>query len=938
MAVEDPTKKQIEEVDPEVAKILGLEDSFDLDQEEYLTLLKEKMVEARMNESKFSSEQAMKITEEYKKVKGAKGTKFTAAKKGINVDSFFNKKPQGEGSNQKPVTDPAKLLPGSGGALANYQPPEPEPEQEKQVDNNSKKIGEIEKFLNGSLLDIVKEIRGLTESILSILQKQSSADKKGSELSRREREKTGKEGKEKDLEGKKEEKKGLGLINKILKPFTSIFDTIKNFIMMVLLGSLVNWLFTVLQNPMTLLKPIQGLIDGITGFFNTVIQFIDKMVVQPVRNFIDAINSALNGFIGLLNGALKMLPGSPQIGSANIPNIPQAPELQAPNITGEPKNPEPKPTAGPPINLKFTGGEVRPPKVVKKETGGSIPGNAADKKKLSFNDTVSREGGNVSSKTTSFNVSGLGPDKHLTALSTGEYVLKKGAADWLGGPVYLDNINKIFGGTTERRVANLGDIKIEAKSTGGQIGGSSGYNGARGSSGSNGARGSGGSSGSDGARGSSGASSSGGSSNGFKIGDRIFSPTEYSKNVISTRYITIGKNPPKSYVLGYVRDSASSGKYTIKMVNKLVSSAGLGKLVGKSDKLTGVLPSSPEGQSILKSANVADYFRTVVGTAKMFKLELKYDKDADIQYWYNQAYQTHYNDWKDKLGVSDEKAKQMASVAAAEFAISKSKGSKGSWLPGSPQSKAPESLRYQGVETDNLSGPESTDSSAADAPKDDKTLKFDDSALTSGTIYGDPAKDSYVTPSAPLIPTRSESRNPQSETGEPKKSTQSQPSSPLIPSAPTSSSSLSEDQLNKMSVDQLSKMLDPSKVGASNPAVFEAATRAREEGKAQGLTGEVLEKKVLIASILAKKGGSSSAVSSPTTSPSIAPGKPPNIPGVPESQPSVSMLPLPSVGKGGNPQSGMTKTGSTPVVYFNSYDSSEAAIITTAALYNIWGM
>jgi uncharacterized membrane protein YgcG len=930
MAVEDPTKKQIEEVDPEVAKILGLEDNFDLEYDEYMQLLRETIVKSSFDEkSKLSEDDLAKLANERKRIRDLKGSKFTAAKKGINVDSFFNKKPQGQGTNQKPVTDPAKLLSGSGGALANYQPPEPEQEQEKQVDNNSKKIGEIEKFLNGSLLDIVKEIRGLTESILSILQKQSSADKKGSELSRREREKTGKEGKEKDLEGKKEEKKGLGLINKILKPFTSIFDTIKNFIMMVLLGSLVNWLFTVLQNPMTLLKPIQGLIDGITGFFNTVIQFIDKMVVQPVRNFIDAINSALNGFIGLLNGALKMLPGSPQIGSANIPNIPQAPELQAPNITGEPKNPEPKPTAGPPINLKFTGGEVRPPKVVKKETGGSIPGNAADRKKLSFNDTVSREGGNVSSKTTSFNVSGLGPDKHLTALSTGEYVLKKGAADWLGGPVYLDNINKMFGGTTERKVANLGDIKIEAKSTGGQIGGSSGSNGARGSSGS---------SGSNGARGSSGASSSGGSSNGFKIGDRIFSPTEYSKNVISTRYITVGKNPPKSYVLGYVRDSASSGKYTIKMVNKLVSSAGLGKLVGKSDELTGVLPSSPEGQSILKSANVADYFRTVVGTAKMFKLELKYDKDADIQYWYNQAYQTHYNDWKDKLGVSDEKAKQMASVAAAEFAISKSKGSKGSWLPGSPQSKAPESLRYQGVETDNLSGPASADSPAADAPKDDKTLKFDDAALTSGTIYGDPAKDSYASPSTPLIPTGPGSRNPQSETGEPKKSTQSQPSTPLIPSSPPSSSSLSEDQLNKMSVDQLSKMLDPSKVGASNPAVFEAATRAREEGKAQGLTGEVLEKKVLIASILAKKGGASSAVSSPTTSPSIAPGKPPNIPGVPESQPSVSMLPLPSVGKGGNPQSGMTKTGSTPVVYFNSYDSSEAAIITTAALYNIWGM
>lgn len=911
MAVEDPTKKQIEEVDPEVAKILGLKDNFDLEQDEYMTLMKEAIAKGAFDEkSKLSPEDLSKLANERKRVRDLKGSKFTTGKKGVNVDSFFNKKPQDTAATQKPVTDPAKLLPGSGGALAKYQPPEPEqePEKEKEIDDNSKKIGEIEKFLNGSLLDIVKEIRGLTEGILSILQKQSSADKKASELSRREREKGEKGGKEKNLE-KKEEKKGLGLVNKILKPFTSIFDTIKNFITMVLLGSLVNWLFTVLQNPMTLLKPIQGLIDGVTGFFNTVIQFIDNMVVQPVRNFIDAINSALNGFIGLLNSALKMLPGSPQIGPANIPNIPEPPELQAPNITGEPKTPEPKPASGPPVNLQFTGGEVRSPEIVRKTTAGSVQPTGEEKKKLAFDDRVSREGGNVSSDTTSFDVSGLGPDKHLTALSTGEYVLKKGAADWLGGPVYLDNINKMFGGTTERRVANLGDIKIQTAATGGEIGGPTNSP-------------------------SSGGSGSSGSSSSFKVGDRVFSPKNYVKGVKSTHYITVGKNPPKSYVLGYVRDSPSSGKYTIKMVNKLVSSAGWGTLVGVTDKFTGVLPSSPEGQSILNSANVLNYFRTEPqgGTAKMFKVELKYDKDADIQYWYNKAYKTHYDRWKSHPGVSEKDAIEMASAAAAEFAIVKFKGSQ---LPGSKKGGAPEELRQQAVETDDLPSLEPTDTS--NAPTESG---FSDAALTSGTIYGDPAKDSYATPSTPLIPSASGSRDSKRETGEPAKPSQpqAQPTTPLVPSAPTApSSSLSEDQLNNMSMDQLTKMLDPSKIGASNPAVFEAATRAREEGKAQGLTGEVLEKKVLIASILAKQGKVSSAISSPT-SPSIAPGKPPNIPGAPDSQPNVSMLPLPSIGQGGKPQSGVTNNISTPIVYFNSYDSSEAAIITTAALYNIWGM
>ena len=954
MSVEDPTKKQIEEVDPEVAKILGLEDNFDLDQDEYLTLMKEAIAKGAFDEkSKLSPEDLAKLANERKRVRDLKGATFTTSKKGINVDSFFNKKPQGEGANQKPVTDPAKLLPGSGVSLAKYQPPESEQdqEQEEQIDDNSKKIGEIEKFLNGPLLDIVKEIRGLTESILSVLQKQSSADKKNSELFRRESEKSGKRSKEQGLENKKDEKRASGLIEAIAKPFTSIFDKIKNFILMVLLGSAINFLWSVFENPMILLKPIQGLIDGITGFFNTVIQFIDKMVVQPVRTFIDTINSALNGMIGLLNAALKMLPGSPQIGQANIPNIPQAPVLQAPNITGQQNPPQPQPQpqqinpkqppqpqAQPQVQLKFTGGQITPQTpVLQMNTAGSV--SKPREKKNPFSDVASEYGGIVNSKTTSYDISGLGPDKFLTALSLGEYILKPGAAEWLGGAEYLDKVNKMFGGSTSRRVANLGDIKIEAKSTGGQVGGPSPKP-----------------SPSPSPKPSPSPSPSqvkkpsvNRSKNGqLIVNGEIYDPEKYKKGTFSTKYIPVG-SPPKGYTL---RVSQNGSTFTIKQINKLVKAHWASTFSGHNDTKLGVDPSSDEGQNVLNSANVREY---LINEYKVFALnnnvsqkdidknikniQIKLDDQAVVSYWYNQAYQSNYAVWKKRPGTSDETARTMASRAAVDFAIAKANGS---WMPGSKHG-APEALKQQPVAVDNPADYQSTstDSPAADAPA---APGFSDAALTSGTIYGDPAKDSYVSPSTPLIPTGpngptgSGSRNPQSETGEPKKSTPSQPSTPLIPSSPSSSASLSEDQLNKMSLDQLSKMLDPTKPGASNPAVFEAATRAREEGKAQGLTGEVLEKKVLIASILAKQGGASTAVASPVTSPSIAPGKPPTIPGTPDSQPSVSMLPLPSIGKGGTANSGTTKSGSTPIVYFNSYDSSEHNIITTAAIYNIWGM
>jgi hypothetical protein len=47
-------------------------------------------------------------------------------------------------------------------------------------------------------------------------------------------------------------------------------------------------------------------------------------------------------------------------------------------------------------------------------------------------------------------------------------------------------------------------------------------------------------------------------------------------------------------------------------------------------------------------------------------------------------------------------------------------------------------------------------------------------------------------------------------------------------------------------------MLDPIKTGASNPSVFAASQEARTKGQESGLTGEDLERAVMIASIQAK--------------------------------------------------------------------------------------
>lgn len=83
---------------------------------------------------------------------------------------------------------------------------------------------------------------------------------------------------------------------------------------------------------------------------------------------------------------------------------------------------------------------------------------------------------------------------------------------------------------------------------------------------------------------------------------------------------------------------------------------------------------------------------------------------------------------------------------------------------------------------------------------------------------------------------------------------QVQPTQTLVPEQPIINANVfNTPDYSQMSMEQLKKMLDPTKTGASNPAVFAAASAARTQGQAQGLTGEALEKKVLIATIEASK-------------------------------------------------------------------------------------
>ena len=58
-----------ETIDEIILRILGLEDVYDLDYDEYKSLLKEAMTIGRMNSTKMASSETEKLTDEYKRIK-----------------------------------------------------------------------------------------------------------------------------------------------------------------------------------------------------------------------------------------------------------------------------------------------------------------------------------------------------------------------------------------------------------------------------------------------------------------------------------------------------------------------------------------------------------------------------------------------------------------------------------------------------------------------------------------------------------------------------------------------------------------------------------------------------------------------------------------------------------------------------------------------------
>jgi len=129
----------------------------------------------------------------------------------------------------------------------------------------------------------------------------------------------------------------------------------------------------------------------------------------------------------------------------------------------------------------------------------------------------------------------------------------------------------------------------------------------------------------------------------------------------------------KSYVIRY--NPVDNGKgIEVRQINKVVEHAGpLGFLAGKSDKLTGVGPSSKEWSEVVNSTAMKNYFTTSTGTEKEGTKTYSYPTisthpQAEIGFYQGRSYQTNLAKYKE-FGVDEKQSQQLAAEDATEFVL-----------------------------------------------------------------------------------------------------------------------------------------------------------------------------------------------------------------------------------------------------------------------------
>ena len=421
-----------ESIDERILRLLGLEEVFDMDYATYLSLLKEKLVAARMVNASLPGDENELLTDEFRRVKRKVG-RFKIVRKKISSDDI--------GTTGKVLVSPDKFFLVSKAVI----PSTSEGDGEESSSDIIKKLDE--------LIDAIKNDNKL-------------------ELKKQEDERKNKQNKKRqDAENRLESisKPVQRLMKTVVAPFQSILGRIFKFLKFTILGYAFNRLVTFFSNPKNqkkieaigrFLKDWWPSLLGVAALFFTPLGVLVKGVISLMRFAIPALLKivkrnpytalAIAGVsgIGLIS---KLLPKSEEstVESGDIKGIE--------NFKDTGKLPD--------VVTKFDQGGIVNNQILKYNQGGGIVKNNIQNLTRSMSGLRDSDG--KITKSSGLDITGAGSDTQLIAAKVGEAVLPPETVQMLGGPESVMAMIRASGATGIPEYAN----GIQLANQGGIVGG-----------------------------------------------------------------------------------------------------------------------------------------------------------------------------------------------------------------------------------------------------------------------------------------------------------------------------------------------------------------------------------------------------------------------------------------------------------------------------------
>ena len=419
-----------EVIDERILRLLGLEQVFDIDYSTYMTLLKEKVIAARMVSSKLSTEESELVTDEYRRVKGKVG-RFKISKKKITSESL--------GVTGKVPVSSEKFFLTSKAVI---------PPQSKEGGEESTS----------------PEIMGKLDELIAAIRKDNKIEEKKQETERKQRQNKRREERENRLE--KLSKPVQRLMNKVVKPFQSILDRIMKFIGFALLGFAFNKFTKWFSDPKNqkkiesigrFLKDWWPSLLGAAALFFTPLGLFVKGTISLLRFLLPNLIKLTKIMLGTKGGRIAsvvLATGAGVMAALNrgenvdeqrdiLEKIMESTDLSLP----DPANP-----------------------ISAQAQGGVVPNLARDSKKvasgLSRSMSGLRDSDGKITKSSGLDITGAGPDTQLVAAKPGEIVIPTETVSMYGSDYFM-NLIRSSGNTGIPQIIN----GIQLANDGGIVGG-----------------------------------------------------------------------------------------------------------------------------------------------------------------------------------------------------------------------------------------------------------------------------------------------------------------------------------------------------------------------------------------------------------------------------------------------------------------------------------